>query len=92
MGVVRKGTARITLGGEESDGWLPPGAAVPPRTPTRELEVDVALEDDGAGYLLSWASTSAGKQDATGVIAGDLWFESLDDACAAARDRFGLAW
>src|SRR5437016_3147523 len=42
----------LHLGGEEHQGWLPPGAAPPLPTSGRIAVVDVRIEEDGHGYLL----------------------------------------
>ena len=54
------------FGGEEHEGWLPPGAAKPPPTPAEDVILDLEITHDGHGYLLCWRLRD-GKQH------GDLW-------------------
>jgi hypothetical protein len=88
----RTATTRVLFGGEEHDGWLPRGAARPAKTARREVVLEVTLESDGAGYLLSWAPAPGEVVEISAPFAGDLWYETLESACEAARDQFGVAW
>jgi hypothetical protein len=74
----------VRIGGEQHTGWLPPGAAVPLPTPTRDIRLDVEIQFDGCGYLLCFSSTD-------GTVFGDRWHESEADAEAAATEYFGIA-
>lgn len=79
---------RVVFGGEAHSGWLPAGAAVPPRTPKRELLLDVRIEYEEEGYLLVWMSPDRSEW-------GDTWHLSLADAKAQAEYELGIpptAW
>jgi hypothetical protein len=73
----------VTFGGELHSGWLPESAAVPKPTPTNEVALNITIESDGGGYLLCWVSSDR-------AIAGDLWYQTLDDAERAASEDFGV--
>ncbi len=64
-------------------GWLPPGVAVPPPTPRREVELNLVIESDG-GYLFIFES-----RDRT--VRGDTWHESIADAREQRQTSFGVS-
>jgi hypothetical protein len=74
----------VTLSGESHSGWLPENAALPKPNPSREVALNITIEHDGAGYVLCWVSSD-------GAIAGDLWYQTLNDAEATAAEDFGVA-
>jgi hypothetical protein len=81
----------VDFGGEEPSGWMPPGATTPLPTPVERELVDVRIVSDGSGYVLEWAArSSATNRDPKPPKTGDLWYERLADAEAAAEDIFGL--
>ena len=49
-----------TFGDEAPSGWLPPHAALPPRTPKRTVMLDISIEEVDGGYIL-------------GLQGGELW-------------------
>jgi hypothetical protein len=74
----------VRLGGEVHEGWLPPGAAVPPPTPERVARLDLQiLSEGGSGFVLEW-------RDPEGETCGDTWHFALEDAIAEATRRFGV--
>ena len=74
----------VMFGGESHSGWLPQGAAIPKRTPTHDVALNITIEFDGAGYNLCWVSSDR-------TVAGDLWYQDLTDAEQAATENFGVA-
>ena len=82
--VSRIDNFRTTIGGEAHTGWLPPGAAKPLPTPTREVVLTFTIEFDGSGYLLIVDS-------ADGSVRGDTWHESVADAQAQAESWYGIS-
>ena len=84
MHTVKKVTGLpVRFGGEEHSGWLPAGAAVPLRTPVRDVLLDIEIQSDGSGCLLCHSS-----QD--GTIQGDTWHATVADAEQAANEDFGV--
>ena len=84
MNVVKQVLAHhVTFGGESHSGWLPEGAAVPKPMPISDVALDITIEFDDDGYLLCWRSSD-------GAIAGDLWYQTLDDAEHGATENFGV--
>ena len=73
----------LQFGGEEHEGWLPPGAARPLPTQVRHVVLDIEIEFDGHGYLLCWMSRDHS-------VVGDTWHQSLADAEKAATKNFGV--
>ena len=73
----------VTFGGERHSGWLPDGASMPRATPTRDVALNITIEFDGAGYLLSFASED-------GSFGNDTWHQTLADAEQAALENFGV--
>jgi len=74
----------VTFGGEEPVGWLPNGAARPQPSSKVPVFLDVSIEgDDRVGYLLCWDGPAT-------ELSGDLWYERLEDAEAAAYEHFGV--
>ena len=73
----------IRIGGQQKTGWLPVGAAIPLRTPTRDLLFNLDIQFAGIGYLLCYASPD-------GSVYSDTWHETLADAEEAARSSFGI--
>jgi hypothetical protein len=71
-------------GGEAHSGWFPPGASIPLPTPIRLLTLDVTIETEGPGYLLVFAA----REDPN--FGSDNWFDTMDDAVAAALKCFGI--
>jgi hypothetical protein len=88
----RTATARVLFGGEAHEGWLPHGAARPSVTASREVVLEVTLESEGTGYLLSWVPQAGESVQVCPPFSGDLWYETLESACEAARDQFGVRW
>jgi hypothetical protein len=82
--VVRVDNFRTTIGGEPHSGWLPPGAAKPLPTPTRDVVLSFTIEFDGSGYLLIVDS-------ADGSVRGDTWHQSVADAKAQAESWYGVS-
>ena len=72
------------FGGEEHSGWLPPNAAQPLPTPIENVVLDAEIIFDGTGNLLCWQARHGNRS-------GDLWFETLARAEAAATEYFGIA-
>ena len=84
LSVVKKVSAvQYTFGGESPEGWLPAGAATPPRTPAVRVRLDIAILATGGGYILEW-------QGPTAEHSGDHWYADLADAEQAALDLFGV--
>ncbi len=71
------------FGGEPHSGWLPPGAAIPLPTPINDVLLDLEIEYDGFGYLLSYSSSD-------GTVFGDTWHPSMADAEQVAQQLFGI--
>jgi hypothetical protein len=88
----RSAMIRVVFGGEEHHGWLPAGASKPPPTEEKEVLLEVTLEADGDGYLLCWAPAPGEAVGHLPPFAGDLWYETLESACASAREDFGVSW
>ncbi|QDU36307.1 hypothetical protein Mal4_05920 [Maioricimonas rarisocia] len=81
----------FAFGGEGHSGWLPAGAAVPEPTPVEHELLDVTIESDEGGYLLIWAARpSPTCEDLRPPKSGDTWYETLEEALAAARNHFGI--
>lgn len=38
---------KVSFGGQEHSGWLPPGAATPKPTPVELVELNIRIENDG---------------------------------------------
>ncbi len=74
----------VHFGGETHSGWLPPGAAMPLPTPIERVVLDVEIHREGTGFVLSWNAREGDR-------CGDLWFETLSAAEAAATEEFGIA-
>ena len=84
MSVVKKISGhKVRVGGTQHSGWLPEGAATPLPTPVRDIEFNIRIEFDGAGYLLCYVSVD-------GELYGDTWHETLGDAEEAALEMFGV--
>ena len=74
----------VQRGGESHEGWLPPGAAVPPPTPRRTVAVDLQiLAAGGSSFILEWHGPAP-------EWSGDTWHFTLDDALAQAESSFGI--
>lgn len=76
----------LRVPGQPYSGWLPCGAAPPPGTETKDIELDLkihALDHPEAGFLL--VSSSADPE-----FNGDSWHESLDLALQQAAHDFGV--
>jgi hypothetical protein len=86
--VSRVDNFTMMIGGEPHAGWLPPGAAKPLPTPTRQVVLNFTIEFDGSGYLLIVDSDD-------GLVRGDTWHQSVADAQAQAELWYGVptsAW
>jgi hypothetical protein len=71
---------RIDLGSRDHSGWLPVGAAIPPRTSANDA--DVWIEENPDGFFLF-----AGDAQ----VATDTWHKTLEDAVSQAEFQFGIA-
>jgi hypothetical protein len=74
----------IRIGGRQHSGWLPPGAAMPLPTPSREVLMDFEIQFDGAGYLLICCARDRS-------VYADTWHISLEDAESQANYSYGVA-
>lgn len=76
---------KVSFGGEEHSGWLPPEAATPKPTPVEMVELNLRIEkmSDGEGYYLIW-------EDHSGSYCGDTWHQTVDDAVEAAKLYFEI--
>jgi hypothetical protein len=74
---------RLTLGGEEHDGWLPASAAQPRAQPVREVTVNLEIRFDGHGWFLVFDSDDP-------EFHGDTWHQSLEEAQRQAEADFGI--
>jgi hypothetical protein len=77
-------SVKVCIGGEPHTGWLPSGVAEPLPTPVRELDLRLAVLEDGDGCVFEWESVDGGYR-------GDTWHQNLEEAKRAARDWFGIA-
>ena len=68
------------FGGAQHSGWLPPGAITPLPTPIEDVILDVEIEAVDGGFLLIYQSRDGSKF-------ADSWFQTLEQAEAAARDN-----
>ena len=73
-----------TYGGEEHSGWLPAGAARPPRTPIVTVTLDLEIVADGSGFLVVYRA----REDES--LTGDWWLATAEDAQVWAEERFGV--
>jgi hypothetical protein len=71
---------RVLIDGVNHSGWLPPGAAEPPQTQARYVDVWIAHERD-AYYLYT----------ADGDYVFDSWHFTLEDAMAQAQSAYAVA-
>ncbi len=79
---------RVVVGGEARPGGLTGHAAVPPRTPKREVVVDARIEYEDGDYHLTWMSPDRSERDTSS-------HETLSDAKAEAELELGIplsAW
>ncbi|HVU89880.1 MAG TPA: hypothetical protein VHD36_21295 [Pirellulales bacterium] len=74
----------IRIGGEEHSGWLPAGAVKPLPTPVRDVLVDIEIERNGPNDCLLICAAQDGS------FCWDDWFQSIDDAERAAKERYGI--
>ena len=82
--IVKRVTGwRLTVGGEQHQGWLPPGAADPRPEPVREVTFNLEILFDGEGWLLVFDSLHP-------EFCGDTWHESLEDAERQPQEDFGI--
>lgn len=93
MGTVLKRVVGwpFMFGGDVHSGWLPPEAVQPQPTPVERELLDVAIERSNGGYLLTWAARSSPTCcELRPPKVGDMWYETIEDAEAAAREVFGI--
>ena len=82
----------VRFGGEEHQGWLPQGAVPPQPTPEVELRLELVIREVEGGFLLEWRPMETAEgQRVEAPFAGDLWFESLEEAERAATNDFGVS-
>ena len=85
MGIVKQVRGKqVRIVGEQHTGWLPAGAAPPQSLPTRNITVDVRIEDTGSGFLLLCEA-----QDAPYYF--DTWHLTIEEAQAQAEHTLGIA-
>jgi hypothetical protein len=80
----------VRFGGEEHQGWLPQGAITPEPTPEAELRLELEIRAVEGGFLLDWRPVETESQHVEAPFAGDLWFESIEEAEEAALKSFGV--
>jgi hypothetical protein len=73
----------MQIGGDQHQGWLPAGAAVPLPTPIRDVVMNLEIQSDGDDALLCLWSTD-------GSVYGDTWHRSPEEAEAAAAEAYGI--
>jgi hypothetical protein len=76
----------LRVPGQPHSGWLPPGAAPPPGTDTKDVVLDLeihALDRPDTGFLLVSSSTDP-------EFTGDTWHETLDLALQQAEHDYGV--
>jgi hypothetical protein len=74
---------RLTVGGDDHQGWLPPGAAQPRPEPVREVTFNLEILFDGHGWFLVFDSDDP-------ELHGDTWHQSIEDAERQAKVDFGI--
>lgn len=81
----------FTFGGQEHQGWLPPGAAVPLPTPLEHELLDIRIDRIDGGYLLIWSTRSSPTcRELRPPKIGDTWHETAEEAEQAACSHFGV--
>jgi len=73
----------VQFGGEEHNGWFPPGASPPLQTPLESVKLDFEIQATEGGYLLIWKGAERRH-------CGDTWHSTVDDALEQARLCFGI--
>jgi hypothetical protein len=82
--VVKATRYTVVFGGEAHSGWLPPGAAMPARTPERVVDLELRILQNGSdGFLLEWAGPTAADS-------GDTWHPTIEEALEQAEASFGI--
>ena len=83
----RKEGLVIHYGGEDHDGWLPVGAALPVSNPRVSLVCYVQITED-SGFILECYARD--PQFRTPPYSWDSWHESLEEAEAEALSELGI--
>lgn len=82
----------VVFGGEKHQGWLPKGAVTPEAKLKVELRLELQIREGEGGFLLEWRPMDEAQGQRKEVpFAGDLWFESLEEAEQAATHDFGVS-
>ena len=74
----------LPVGGKEHLGWLPSGASLPQPMPIQVAIVDLKIVEDAPGSVLLICESHNTNNN------WDNWFESVEDAQAAAKEWRGI--
>ena len=81
--ILRQAHVRHTFGGEDTSGWIPPHAPMPPRTPQRTVDLLVQIQHADDGFILQWSGPELAD-------CGSHWYAELAYAEHAAEELFGI--
>jgi hypothetical protein len=75
----------IQIGGDQQSGWLPANASTPLATPTREVQMQFSITDDGGSNFLLISES----EDQS--IHNDTWRQTMQEAKSVAAESFGIS-